>query len=93
MPAMQDIPRDSDGKLPASTDLGGYPLYYVCKDGGCLCPKCANQYGQTDSPDDAQWHLIGGDVHWEGAPIVCDHCNAEVESAYGDPAMERPQDM
>ena len=27
------------GKLMAYAWPGGYPLYYVCKDGGVLCPE------------------------------------------------------
>lgn len=46
---------------------------------------------------DWQWELIRGewvdpdslpiasDAHYEGATLQCDECNAEIESAYGDP--------
>ena len=79
---IQDL-RGPDGTLPAFTSFGCYPLFYVTKDGGVLCPACANADGQTDDPHDPQWHLVGGDVHWEGEPLMCDNCNDEIESAYG----------
>ena len=76
----------------ASPELGvGYPCVAFTRDGGCLCATCVES--ERSSIDDAgkdpgtniQWEVICIDVHWEGAPIQCDHCNAEVESAYGDP--------
>lgn len=65
---------------------GGYPIYYLCADGGVLCPKCANDnIDLTTQTDDKQWHIVGVDIHYEGSAIVCDHCNKDIESAYGDP--------
>ena len=76
--------------LPAYAWPGGYPLYYVCSDGGCLCPKCVNaEIAEIDDSTRRRlrdgWQLEGVGVHWEGEPIVCDHCGAEIESAYGMP--------
>jgi hypothetical protein len=69
---------------------GCYPLVLVCADGGTLCAKCArSEYRQISH--ETRHHLRGGwaalgvDVHWEGAPIECDHCGNHTESAYGDP--------
>ena len=81
--------RNDDGKLPAYAWPGGYPIYYLCADGGVLCPHCANRENgseaseNTDTPND--WRMIAADVHWEGLPLVCDHCGTKIESAYGDP--------
>jgi hypothetical protein len=81
--------RNDDGKLPAYAWPGGYPIYYVCTDGGVLCPECANGENgseaseRKDAPHD--WRLEGADIHYEGPPLVCDHCGTEIESAYGDP--------
>lgn len=75
--------------LPSFAWPGGYPLYYLCKDGGTLCPDCVNS--EIDLVDvakrdcDAQWQVVGCDTHWEGEPLVCDHCGGEIESAYGIP--------
>ncbi len=77
---------EAEEKLPSFAWPGGYPLYYLCADGGILCPDCANgdDVAQADA-DDKQWHVTGVDVHWEGQPLTCDHCNGSIESAYGDP--------
>jgi len=83
--------RLSDGSLASFTWPGHYPLAYLCGDGGTLCPDCANMAeaeGLADDPYDPQWFLVAGFMHLEGAPEICDHCGAEVESAYGDPDEE-----
>ena len=68
---------------------GGYPIYYLCADAGCLCPTCANggngSEASTDRDTPSDWRLVAADVHWEGEPIICDHCGAAIESAYGVP--------
>ena len=74
-------------EFPARTWPGFYPIFYVLEDGGVLCPACANGGNGSIASidhDDPQWNIIAADVHYEGAPIVCDHCNAEIESAYGE---------
>lgn len=89
------LPRDTNGKVPAYAWPGGYPIIYVCADGGILCPACANgehgSYATEDLDAPLDWRLEGFDVFYEGAPTYCDHCNCCIESAYdGDPEMENP---
>lgn len=78
--------------LPSYAWPGGYPLYYLCADSGTLCPSCVN--AEIDLIDvakrdhDKQWDVIACDVHYEGDPLTCDHCNCEIESAYGNPDDE-----
>jgi hypothetical protein len=88
--------RDSTGKFPAYAWPGGYPLIYLCADGGILCPACANNANGSEAyagdyvPERGRdWHMIGADVYWEGPPMQCDHCNKAIESAYGDPDAEQ----
>jgi hypothetical protein len=85
----QPLPRDSDGKLSAFAWPGGYPIYYTTRDGGTLCPACANGENGSDAAlpgqDDPQWHVVAADIHWEGDPMMCDHCYKDIESAYGVP--------
>jgi len=77
--------------LPAFAWPGGYPIVYLCHDGECLCPDCVNK--EIERVDDEMRHPAPGDqfrvfaaeCHYEGAPIICANCNAEIESAYGDP--------
>ena len=39
-------------------------------------------------PYDREWHIVGCDIHWEGAPLICELTGQEIESAYGDPEEE-----
>jgi hypothetical protein len=85
------LERKSDGKLWAFTSVGSYPIVYVTADGGHLCPACANGENGSEASEtheDKQWRLTMAGVHWEGAPLECAHCNADIESAYGDPNDE-----
>ncbi len=78
--------------LPAFTSLGCYPCMYQTADGEVLCPDCANgkngSEALTADAFDRQWHIVGGDVFWEGPAETCAHCGASIESAYGDPGPE-----
>ncbi|WP_435020738.1 hypothetical protein TA3x_001994 [Tundrisphaera sp. TA3] len=84
--------RNDDGTLPSWAWPGGYPLYYQCRDGGTLCPDCANggngslaYVGKSlDGIDDGQWEVVGQDVNYEDDSLYCGHCNTKVESAYVD---------
>ena len=62
---------------------GGYEIHYYVKDGGVLCHNCANEeLMRTIDPDDDQFYIIDADVNYEGR-VYCDHCNREIEAAYG----------
>jgi hypothetical protein len=71
---------------------GMYPLYYVSKDNGVLCPECVNKNIDLCSDiDDPQWYIIGYDVNYEDTSLYCDHCNERIELAYTDDDDE-PED-
>lgn len=83
--------RDENGNLPAYAWPGGYPIYYLCADGGVLCPTCANKKSavkeadtHADYPDFDQWRIVASDVNWEDSGLTCDNCNGRIESAYAD---------
>lgn len=81
-----DLPHLEPGELYPRQE-NGYPFIYFTEDGGILCPDCANGGNGSlanANEEDPQWHLIAMDVHWEGPPEQCDHCGAEVESAYDE---------
>lgn len=69
---------------------GGYPLMLLMADGESICPDCARRewklvaYATRHSGHDRQWEVIDVYVHWEGPAEQCAHCNALIESAYGD---------
>jgi hypothetical protein len=77
------------GTLPTYAWPGGYPMEYITADGGVLCPDCANgrngSEASTREDAPADWRMVDGGVHWEGPAHECDHCGAEIASAYGDP--------
>lgn len=70
---------------------GGYPLYYITKDCGVLCPKCANENLSLTMPDypeyrvaNPDWEIVASEINWEDQHIFCDHCNDNIAPAYGD---------
>jgi hypothetical protein len=72
---------------------GGYPLYFICSDAEALCVSCAKQEARLvmqsirDRADRGDgWNVIGQDVNWEDDSLYCAHCNAQIESAYGEPS-------
>lgn len=69
---------------------GGYPLFYPCRDGGVLCPACANREvalidAAVRDGTDRQWDVYGVDVNWDNDDLCCDHCSQPIPSAYGEP--------
>lgn len=77
----------------AFSDVGGYPKVLIMRDGGCLCSGCTKSefkrlLEELRDECDPAFMPLGVDIHWEGEPMICDHCNAEIESAYGDPEQE-----
>ena len=64
---------------------GGYPLFYITKDYGILCPKCCNKNKELLNDEyDPQWFVIDYEVNWEDGELYCDHCNEKIESTYGE---------
>ena len=68
---------------------GGYPIVYYTRDGGCLCPSCANEnLNLTLDKDYDQWCIVAQEINYEDNDLRCDNCYAEIESAYGDDEEE-----
>jgi hypothetical protein len=79
--------------LPAFAWPGGYPIFYVFTDGGCICPECANENileidganrGQGQRNSHGGWAIDAHDVNWEDGELTCDHCHKRIESAYAE---------
>jgi hypothetical protein len=85
---IKDLERIS-GKLPAYAWPGGYPILYLDRENSTLCAECATK--SLDDPEEVpQFKPVAFDVYYEGPTIHCEQCNAEIESAYGDP--ESPEE-
>lgn len=71
---------------------GGYPIYYLTGDGGCLCSKCANDNVDLTLTDDPQWGIKLSDINWEDDGLFCDNCQEPIASAYGAHDAGEPED-
>jgi hypothetical protein len=83
----KELPHSDDGTLDAYAWPGGYPLYYITADAGCLCPECAEmarREGLTNDRQDTQWYILAAEVNWEDASLYCDNCEERIESAYAE---------
>lgn len=68
---------------------GGYPIFHICKAGGVLCSKCANEnHDLTLDSSDAQWYIVDSDINYEDEYLYCENCSEYIESAYGGPEEE-----
>ena len=74
-----------NGQLQSYAWPGGYPIFYVAKDGGVICPQCCNENLEllTDR-DDSQWFIVAAEVNYEDQHLTCEHCSKSIECAYCD---------
>jgi cell wall-associated NlpC family hydrolase len=69
---------------------GGYPLYTVMSDGGCLCPACCKTAfrlivsAELRRDNTGGWRAAGVEVNWEDAALSCDGCGNFIPSAYSE---------
>jgi len=69
---------------------GGYPKMLIMRDGEVLCAGCAkSEYklisAATRNDLRDSWAAAGVELHMEGSPYQCAHCNTDIDSAYGEP--------
>lgn len=83
--ALARLRRENDGRLPSFSWPGAYPFVYLDGEHNLLCPACANMPG-FESP------VVDYFIHWDGAPVRCDHCYTEIESACGEPDPDEEAD-
>lgn len=69
---------EKTGELVSYVWPGGYPVFYLDKQGNVLCPECANR------PVDQVQEVVAADVNWEDGALYCDDCGRRIESAYGE---------
>ena len=74
--------------LPSHAWPGGYPLYYLFRDGGVCCPKCANAnltlIDEERCNSHGGWAVDGHEVNYEDTDLRCDHCHTAIEAAYAE---------
>lgn len=68
---------------------GGYPLALITADGGALCVACVKKEwrlicAETFENTNNGFRIAGVNVNWENDGLTCDHCNAPMQSAYGE---------
>lgn len=69
---------------------GGYPLFFMTRDGAALCFACVRKEWRQIVWDvlhnaSTGWRVEGCDANWEDPQLRCDHCSQPIESAYGEP--------
>ena len=65
---------------------GGYPVFAITDDGGCLCPTCCGSEREriAESIPGDGFYVVSSYINWEDDALYCDHCDSQIESAYGD---------
>jgi len=63
---------------------GGYPLFFVNKDGDCICMDCARKEYKSVSRDLLHNGEMVCDINWEDKDLICEYCGNQIESAYGE---------
>jgi hypothetical protein len=68
---------------------GGYPLYFLCADGGSLCFDCARAQAREiiaahrlGRYSRSGWRVIACDINYEDTELLCEQCNKRIEAAY-----------
>lgn len=65
---------------------GGYPLFAITSDGGCLCRHCcaAERLAIATTTGQDGWTVTDLTVNWEDPELTCDHCGGRIEPAYAE---------
>ena len=72
---------------------GGYPLFFITSDGGCLSFEAAKENAELIRAAIAEksgngWQITNCVVNWEDAELYCDHTGQRIPSAYAEPENE-----
>ncbi|UTU07692.1 hypothetical protein CcrC1_gp007 [Caulobacter phage C1] len=75
-----------------TTDLGGYPLYFVTRDGAALSFESARKMLYQIALDfqaDAStgWRIAAVQINYEDGDLRCDHSGERIPCAYNDPEV------
>lgn len=63
---------------------GGYPIFAVMDDGGCLCSDCAKTERESIATTTGRdgWCVTALAPNWEDKQLYCCHCSARISAAY-----------
>lgn len=69
------------------TGVGGYPVYFICKDGGVLSFDAARQnfkeiVSAMKNTMQSDWYIVAVAVNYEDTDLTCDHTGKPIECAY-----------
>ncbi|NTF17177.1 hypothetical protein G6L37_01875 [Agrobacterium rubi] len=72
-----------------TTDLGGYPLYFVVSDGAAISFEAARENFRqiVDSIANVHndgWRVVGQEINYEEEDLFCAHTGKRIASAYGN---------
>lgn len=63
------------------------PIVYRTVDGSWYCAECLNRWKAVVNPltsDDPSFRVVGYEFHYSGPIVVCDGCDAIIESMFGE---------
>ncbi len=80
---MNELPRDSGGRLSKWAWPGGYPIGYAYRDHCTICPECARQ-SDEDPNELPSRKATNAFINWEHPDLYCEECDARIESAYAE---------
>jgi hypothetical protein len=73
------------GSVRKFTPVGGYPLYYLSKDGVVLSSEAVEEnIDLCRDPNDSGWFIVAAGINWENPCLYCDHTGNRIESAYAE---------
>lgn len=72
----------------STTDLGGYPLYFIAADGQALSFAAVRANLRTVleamRDGDKQWSPVAVEINYEDGELTCAHTGERIPSAYAD---------
>ena len=74
------------------TDIGGYPLYFVCADGEALSFEAARanlrEIASAFNTGAKDWRIVACEINWEDSELTCDHTGEPIPCAYDNESGE-----
>ena len=78
-----------DARQGSFSSVGSYPIFFLARDGGTICPKCIRENlmlcaRATRDGYERGWAIVACDANWEDPSMFCENCNNRIESAYAE---------